>query len=100
MPLSPFGLLAVHVKITVPTGCSITRLMSVTVTTGLTPVQFEFGHPASAAVTVAGALSVFAMLKARLPFLILSAGIRTGVTDGPMRTLFCPGAVLPPPFWH
>jgi hypothetical protein len=42
VPLSPFGSLAEHVKITVPGGCSMVSEMSVAVSTGLTPVQFEF----------------------------------------------------------
>jgi hypothetical protein len=46
-PLSPFGLVAVHVKIALPRGYEITSSMSVTVSTGLIPVQLGFGQSAS-----------------------------------------------------
>jgi hypothetical protein len=39
-------------------------------------------------------------LNARLPFLISDAGKSVFAVAGPSRTLFCPAAVLPPPFWH
>jgi hypothetical protein len=39
VPLSPFGLLAVHMKIALPGGCEITSLQRVTVTVGLPPLS-------------------------------------------------------------
>ena len=53
LPLSPFGLLAVQVNRRTPP-CEIVIEMSVVVRVGFTPVQFGFGQPASAPVTVPG----------------------------------------------
>ena len=79
----------------------MSRSMFVRVTTGFTPVQLGFGHPAALPDTVAGALNVAVfVVNVRLPFLIAELRIKVGVVDGPTRTLFWPGAVLPPPFWH
>jgi hypothetical protein len=47
----------VHVNSSVPPW-EIFRVMSVTVSWGFTPVQFEFGHPACAPDTVDGAVNV------------------------------------------
>ena len=55
MPVIPFGLVAEQLKMTVPTGCSMTRVTDVTVSTGLTPAQLLLGQPASAAVTSSSA---------------------------------------------
>jgi hypothetical protein len=60
--VSPLGSDFEQSKITVPTGCSMTREMLVTVSTGLTPVQLGFGHPAAVPDTVVGDVST-----ARLP---------------------------------
>ena len=100
-PDRPFGLEAEQLKISVPGGCSMTRLMLVTVRTGLTPVQLGFGQPASAPVTVAGAVSTAGLVtRVRLPFLIAEESMNVGAVAGPTRTLFWPGAVLPPLFEH
>ena len=81
--------------------CAIVMVMFVVVRLGLTPVQFEFGHPAADPETVAGAESTAGfVVKLTFPFLIWLPGIVVGVVVGPTSTLFCPGAVLPPPFWH
>jgi hypothetical protein len=99
--VSPFGLLAVQVKIAVPGGCSITSVMLVSVSTGFTPVQLGLGHPAVAPLTVAAAVKMAGLVvNVRFPFLIALAGMAVSEVAGPSRTLFCPGAVLPPPFWH
>src|SRR5262249_35273976 len=99
--VSPFGLDAAQVKIAVPGGCSITRPMSVSVRAGLTPVQLLFGHPAMFPLTVSAAVSVAGfVVNVRFPFLIALAGIAVSEVAGPASTLFCPGAILPPPFWH
>jgi hypothetical protein len=90
----------VHVNNVVPP-CAIVRVMFVTLRIGLTPVQFGFGHPASAPVTVAGADKTAGLVvKVTFPFLIAPLGMVVGAVTGPTKTLFCPGAVLPPPFWH
>jgi hypothetical protein len=90
-----------QLKMTVPGGCSILRLMLLTVSTGLTPVQLGFGHPATAPGTVVGAVNTAGLVvKVKFPFLIWSAGIDVVEVAGPTSTLFCPGAVLPPAFWH
>src|SRR5919199_5072891 len=79
----------------------MTRSMLVTVSVGLTPVQLGLGHPASAPDTVDGAVRTAGfVLNVRLPFLMASLGISVGAVTGPTRTLFCPGATLPPWFWH
>ena len=97
--VNPFGFDALQVKIGVPGGCSITRPISVRVRVGLTPVQLGFGHPATAPETVAAAVSVAGfVVKVRFPFLIALAGIAVSEVAGPANTLFCPGAVFPPPF--
>jgi hypothetical protein len=84
VPLSPFGLLAVHVKIAVPGGCEITSVMSVTVSVGLTPVQLLFGQPATEPVTVGAAVKTagFVVIE-RLPFLIALAGNEVDDEAGP-----------------
>jgi len=93
------GSVAMQVKITVPGGCSIFSAM--TVRTGLTPVQLLFGQPAICADTVDGAVNTAGLVvNIRFPFLIWLAGILVCDVAGPTRTLFCPGAVLPPAFWH
>ena len=100
-PDRPFGLEAEQLKITVPGGCSMTRLMLVTVRTGLTPVQLGFGQPAAAPVTVSAAVSTAGLVtRVRFPFLIAEESMNVGAVTGPIRTLFCPGAVLPPLFEH
>ena len=100
MPLSPSGSLAVQVKSRSPP-CVIVIVMSVVVRTGFTPVQFGFGQPAAAPDTVSGAVKTAGLVvKLTLPFLIWSAGMIVGAVTGPTRTLFWPGAVLPPWFWH
>jgi len=101
VPPSPFGLLAVHVKIALPRGCEITSLMSVTVSTGLIPVQLGFGQPASfSRHSGRGRQDGRFVVIERLPLLISLAGKEVDDVAGPTRILFCPGAVLPPPFWH
>src|SRR6266496_4487696 len=75
--------------------------MLVTVTTGLTPLQFAFGQPATAPPTVSGAESTAGfVVNGVRPFLIALAGMDVVEVAGPTRTLFCPGAMFPPPFWH
>jgi hypothetical protein len=99
--VNPFGFDALQVKIGVPGGCSITRLIVVRVSAGLTPVQLGFGQPATAPDTVSAAVSVAGfVVNIRLPFLMALAGIAVSDVAGPASTLFCPGAMLPPPFWH
>jgi hypothetical protein len=61
-PVSPAGSDAAQLKTSVPGGCSMTREILVTVSTGLTPVQLGFGHPAAVPDTVVGDVST-----ARLP---------------------------------
>jgi hypothetical protein len=81
--------------------CAIVSLMLVTVSVGFTPVQFAFGQPASAPDTVSGAVRTAGLVvNVKLPFLISSPEMKVGATAGPTRTRFCPGAVLPPWFWH
>ena len=99
--VSPFGFDAVQWKICVVTGWKISSVMSVTVRTGLTPVQLGFGQPAVAPLTVGAAVNVAGLVaNTRFPFLIALAGIAVSEVAGPSRTLLWPGAVLPPPFWH
>ena len=99
--VSPFGSLAVQWKICVVTGWKMSSVMLVSVSTGLTPVQLGFGHPAAAPDTVGAVVKVAGLVvNVRLPFLIASAGMAVSDVAGPAKTLFCPGAVLPPPFWH
>ena len=99
--VNPFWFDAVQVKIAVPGGCSITRLIDVSVRVGFTPVQLLFGQPATEPLTVGAADNVAGLVvKVRFPFLIALAGIAVFDVAGPTRTLFWPGAVLPPPFWH
>jgi len=91
----------VQVKIVVPGGCEITRVMLVSVRVGFTPVQLGFGQPAVAPDTVGAAVRVAGfVVNTRFPFLIALAGKDVLEVAGPTSTLFCPGAVLPPPFWH
>jgi hypothetical protein len=60
-----------------------------------------FGQPAAWPLTVAGAVRTAGfVVNVTLPFLIDPLGIVVGAVTGPTRTRFCPGAVLPPPFWH
>lgn len=93
---SPFGSDAVQWKIRVVTGWKMSSVMSVSVSVGLTPVQFGFGHPATAALTVGAAVNVAGLVvNVRFPFLIALAGIAVSDVAGPARTLFCPGS---PPF--
>ena len=100
VPLSPLGLLAVQVNSVTPPW-AIVSLMLVTVNVGFTPVQLGFGHPASWPLTVEGAVSTAGLVvKVTFPFLIALAGTVVGAVTGPTRTLFCPGAVLPPWFSH
>jgi hypothetical protein len=76
-------------------------VMSVTVSVGLTPVQLLFGQPAADPLTVDGAdRTAGFVVNVTLPFLIAELGIVVGVVVGPVSTLFCPGATLPPAFWH
>jgi hypothetical protein len=90
---------AEQVKIAVPGGCSITRLILVSVRTGFTPVQLGLGHPAVAPLTVGAAVNVAGfVVNVKFPFLIALAGMDVSEVAGPTRTLFWPGAVLPPPF--
>ena len=80
---------------------AIVRVMFVTVTVGLTPVQLEFGQPACCAETVEGAERTAGLVvKVTLPFLIELLGMVVGAVTGPVRTLFWPGAMFPPWFWH
>jgi hypothetical protein len=90
---------AVHVKSRFV--CVIFSVMLVTVTTGLTPLQFAFGQPATAALVVSGADSTAGLVvNVVRPFLIALAGMVVVEVAGPTSTLFCPGAIFPPPFWH
>ena len=99
--VSPFAFDAVQWKIRVVTGWKISSVMFVTVSLGFTPVQFEFGQPAVAPSTVGAAVKVAGfVVNIRFPFLIAAAGTAVSDSAGPSRTLFCPAAVLPPPFWH
>jgi hypothetical protein len=99
--VNPFSFVAAQLKIVVPGGCSITRLILVSVSVGLTPVQLGFGQPATAPDTVGAAVNVAGLVvKVKFPFLIAAAGIAVSEVAGPTSTLFCPGAVLPPLFWH
>jgi hypothetical protein len=99
--VSPFGFDAVQWKICVVTGWKMSNVMLVTVRTGFTPVQFGFGQPAVAPGTVAGVVKVAGfVVTVRFPFLMASAGIAVSELAGPASTLFWPGAVLLPPFWH
>jgi hypothetical protein len=84
----------------VVTGWKMSSVMLVNVKVGFTPVQLALGHPAVAPLTVGAAVSVAALVKVRFPFLIALAGIAVSDVAGAARTLFWPGAVLPPPFWH
>ena len=99
--VNPFGFDAVQRKIRFVTGWKISSVMLVSVRVGFTPVQFGFGQPAVAPDTVGAAVKVAGLVvKVRFPFLIAPAGIAVSAVAGPRRTLFWPGAVLPPPFWH
>jgi hypothetical protein len=87
--VSPFGSDAVQWKIRVVTGWKISRVMSVRVSTGFTPVQFGFGHPAVAPDTVGAVVKVAGLVvNVRFPFLIALAGIAVSDVAGPARTLF------------
>ena len=94
--VSPFGFDAVQVKIVVPGGCWITKLMLVSVTVGFTPVQLLLGHPAVAPLTVVAAVRVAGLVvNVRFPFLMSLAGIAVtpvSVTDAG----FCPGGWVAP----
>ena len=99
--VSPFGSDAVQWKIRVVTGWKMSSVMLVSVSVGFTPVQFGFGQPAVAPLTVGAAVRVAGLVvKVRFPFLIALAGMLVSEEAGPSRTLFCPAAVFPPPFWH
>jgi hypothetical protein len=99
--VNPFGFDAVQWKIRVVTGWKMSSVILVNVTVGLTPDQLAFGHPAVAPLTTGSALRVAGLVvKVRFPFLIASAGMAVSDVAGPARTLFWPGAVLPPWFWH
>ncbi len=92
---------AVQWKIRTVGGWKISSVMLVSVRTGFTPVQLGFGQPAVAPLTVGAAVRVAGfVVNVKLPFLIALAGIAVSAVAGPSRTLFWPGAVLPPPFWH
>jgi hypothetical protein len=83
------------------TGWKMPSVMLVNVRVGFTPVQLLFGHPATAPDTVGAAVRVAGLVvKVRFPFLIAFAGMAVSDVAGPTRTLFWPGAMLPPPFWH
>ena len=56
MPVSPLGLDAAQENSRTPPWAIVNATL-VTVSVGLTPVQFGFGQPASAPVTVSGALA-------------------------------------------
>jgi hypothetical protein len=101
VPDKPFGSDAlVQLNSTTPP-CEIVMLIDVTVRVGFTPVQFPLGHPASAPDTVGAAVKVFGfVVNVTFPFLICGLGIVVGTVCGPSSTLFCPGAMLPPWFWH
>jgi hypothetical protein len=76
-------------KIWVVTGWKISRVMSVNVSVGFTPVQFGFGHPATAEETVGDAVKVAGfVVNLRFPFLIALAGTAVSEVAGPARTLF------------
>jgi hypothetical protein len=67
--VKPFGFDALQLKIAVPGGCSIVRLMDVSVSVGFTPVQLGFGQPATAPLTVGAAVKVAGfVVKVRFPF--------------------------------
>ena len=88
--VSPFGFDAVQVKIAVPGGCSIVKVMPVSVRVGFTPVQLLFGHPAVAPLTVVAAVRVAGLVvKVRFPFLIALAGIAVSDVAGPGRARCC-----------
>lgn len=73
----------------------------VRVSAGFTPDQFGFGQPAVAPDTLASADNAAGLVvNVRFPFLIAPLSMFVGVVLGPTSTLFCPGAVLPRPFWH
>src|SRR4051812_40722292 len=75
--------------------------MLVRVSVGFTPLQLALGQPAAAPDTVEGAESVLgAVVNVTFPFLMDVLGTFVGTVDGPTLTLFCPGAMLPPAFWH
>jgi hypothetical protein len=99
--VSPFGFDAVQWKIWVVTGWKISSVMFVSVSVGFTPVQFGLGHPAAVPLTVGAAVKVAGfVVNVKFPFLIALAGTAVSEVAGPSRTLFWPGAVLPPAFWH
>jgi hypothetical protein len=77
----------------------MTSVMLVTVSAGLTPDQLGFGQPAACPETIGGAVKTagFVVIE-RLPFSIALAGKEVEDVAGPIKTLFCPGAVLPPAF--
>jgi hypothetical protein len=87
--VSPFGFDAVQWKICVVTGWKISRVMSVSVSTGFTPDQFGVGQPAVAPDTVGAAVKVAGfVVKVRFPLLIALAGMDVSDVAGPARTLF------------
>jgi hypothetical protein len=87
--VNPFGFDAVQWKIWVVTGWKISRVISVSVRTGFTPIQFGFGQPATAPLTVGEAVSVAGfVVNVRFPFLIASAGMAVSEVAGPASTLF------------
>ncbi len=92
----PEGAEIVALRMQVPTGCSIVRVMLDTEIELSRPCQFPFGQPAAVPEIVDGAVRVAALVvNVRLPFLAALAG--TGVDEEPEAvTWFCPGAEFPP----
>ena len=89
--MRPFWSDAEQLKICVPGGCSMTRLMLVRVKTGLTPVQLAPGHPASAAVTVVGVVSTAGFVfRVRFPFLMASESMNVGAVGRSDQHLVLP----------
>ena len=87
--VNPFGFDAVQWKIWFVTGWKISRVMSVSVRVGFTPVQFGFGQPAAAPDTVVAAVKVAGLVvNIRFPFLTALAGMAVSEVAGPARTLF------------
>ena len=86
MPLRPCGLEAVQVKSVAPAWL-IASVILVTVSAGLTPVQFGFGQPACWPDTVDGADKTAGLVvKVTVPFLMALPGIVVGAVTGPTNT--------------
>jgi hypothetical protein len=82
--VKPFPFDALQMKIAVPGGCSMLRVMDVSVSVGFTPVQLGFGQPAAAPLIVGAAVKVAGfVVKVRFPFLIALAGIPVLEVAGP-----------------